>query len=62
MRVCGIFLDAGSHKHLPVGCVPRETESMGWNSSFLVNPLNWVLTAAMFLGGFLWEFRRARSK
>jgi hypothetical protein len=23
MRVCGIFLDAGSHKRLPVACVPR---------------------------------------
>jgi len=39
-----------------------ETGPMGWNSRFLANPLNWVLTAAMFLVGFLWEFRRARSK
>ena len=22
MRLCGIFLDAGSHERLPVGCVP----------------------------------------
>jgi hypothetical protein len=29
-----------------------EMGPMGWNSSFLANPLNWCLTAAMFLGGF----------
>jgi hypothetical protein len=39
-----------------------ETGPIGWNSSFFANPLNWLLTAAMFLVGFFWEFRRARSK
>ena len=39
-----------------------ETGPMGWNSNFLASPLNWFLTAAMFLVGFFWEFRRARSK
>jgi hypothetical protein len=39
-----------------------ETGPIGWNSSFFANPLNWFLTAAMFLVGFFWEFRRARSK
>lgn len=39
-----------------------ETGPMGWNSSFFANPLNLLLTAAMFFVGFLWEFRRARSK
>ena len=39
-----------------------ETGPIGWNSSFLASPLNWFLTATMFLVGFFWEFRRARSK
>jgi hypothetical protein len=39
-----------------------EAGPRGWNSSFLTSPLNWFLTAAMFFGGFFWEFRRARSK
>ena len=39
-----------------------ETGPLGWNSSFLASPLNWFLTAAMFLGGFFWEFLRLRSK
>lgn len=38
------------------------TGPMGWDSGFFTNPWNWLLTAAMFLGGFFWEFRRARSK
>jgi len=29
MRVCGIFLDAGSHKRLPIGCVPRGNWAYG---------------------------------
>ena len=39
-----------------------DTGPIGWNSSFFANPLNWLLTATMFLVGFFWEFRRARSK
>ena len=39
-----------------------ETGPIGWNSSFLASPSNWFLTAAMFLGGFFWEFRRSRPK
>ena len=39
-----------------------ETGPIGWNSSFFANPLNWLLTAAMFFSGFFWEFRRLRSK
>ncbi len=39
-----------------------ETGSIGWNLSFFASPLNWLLTLAMFLTGFFWEFRRARSK
>ena len=39
-----------------------ETGPIGWNSSFFANTLNWLLTAAMFLVGFFWEFRRVRSK
>ena len=39
-----------------------ETGPIRWNSSFFANPLNWLLTAAMFLVGFFCEFRRARSK
>jgi hypothetical protein len=39
-----------------------ETGPLGWNSDFFANPLNWALTFAMFLIGFFWEFRRARSK
>ena len=39
-----------------------ETGPIGWNLSFLANPLNWFFTAATFLVGFFWEFRRARSK
>jgi hypothetical protein len=42
--------------------VETWTWTIGWNSSFFTNPLNWLLTAAMFLVGFFWEFRRARSK
>jgi len=36
--------------------------SIGLNSRFFANPLDWLLTAAMFSGGFFWEFRRSRSK
>ena len=39
-----------------------ETGPMGWNSSFIANPLNWLWTSVMFLGGFFWQFRRSRSK
>jgi hypothetical protein len=35
---------------------------IGWNSSFFARPLDWLLTAAMFSGGFFWEFCRSRSK
>ena len=38
------------------------TGSIGWNSGFWQNPFDWLFTAAMFLVGFFWEFRRARSK
>lgn len=38
------------------------TGSIGWNPRFFANPLDWLLTAAMFLSGFFWEFRRLRSK
>ena len=36
--------------------------TVGWNSGFLSNPVDWFFTAAMFLAGFFWEFRRVRSK
>lgn len=39
-----------------------ETGPIGWNSSFFANPLDWLLTAAVFLVGFFWQFRRVRSK
>jgi hypothetical protein len=39
-----------------------ETGPMGWNSSFLTNPWDWLFTAATFLVGFSWQFRRSRSK
>jgi hypothetical protein len=35
---------------------------IGWNSRFFASPLDWLLTAAMFSGGFFWEFRRSCSK
>lgn len=38
------------------------TGPIGWNPRFLANPFDWLLTAAMFIGVFLWEFRRLRSK
>jgi hypothetical protein len=31
-----------------------------WNSHF--SPFDWLFTFVVFSGGFLWEFRRARSK
>ena len=43
-------------------CVYHVEGTIGWNSGFFVDPLDWLLTAAMFLVGFFWEFRHARSK
>jgi hypothetical protein len=39
-----------------------RTGTIGWNSGFLSNPFDWFFTVAMFLVGFFWEFRRAKSK
>jgi hypothetical protein len=39
-----------------------EMGPIGWNSSFFASPLGWLLSAAMFSGGFFWKFRRSRSK
>jgi len=38
------------------------TGPIGWNSGFFANPFDWLFTAAMFLVGFFWYFRRSRSK
>ena len=38
-----------------------ETGPIGLNWSFFSYPLNWFLTAAMFLVGFYWELRRVRT-
>lgn len=53
LEAIGAYLSVVYH----VGAGP-----IGWNSSFLASPLNWLFTLAMFLVGFFWEFRRARSK
>jgi hypothetical protein len=39
-----------------------EMGPIGWNSGFFASPLGWLLTSALFAGGFFWEFRRSRSR
>jgi hypothetical protein len=34
MRVCGIFLGAGSHKRLSVACVPRRNLDLDYRLEF----------------------------
>ena len=43
MRVCGIFLDAGSHKRLPVGYVPRGNWAYRLEFEFLRKSVGLVL-------------------
>ena len=35
---------------------------VGWNSNFFASPIDWLFTTVMFFGGFVWEFRRIRSR
>lgn len=38
-------------------------ETTGWDpTSFVKQPLIWTMTTAIFVAGFVWEFRRAYSK
>jgi hypothetical protein len=39
-----------------------QTETIAWDPVSLTTPSTWLLALIIFLGGFLWEFRRCRSK
>jgi hypothetical protein len=42
---------------------PGASEAVGWDpTSFARQPQLWVITAAIFMTGFIWEFRRAHLK
>ena len=43
---------------------PTEGEAIGWDPISLVHRSPWVIVVAIlvFLGGFIWELRRARSR
>jgi len=42
---------------------PGANEAIGWDpTSFAKQPPIWVLSALVFMAGFVWEFRRAHAK
>jgi len=53
MRVRGIFLDAGSHKHLPVACVPRGNWSSRLEFKFLCKSVELALEHCDVFGRLL---------
>jgi hypothetical protein len=39
-----------------------HTGPVAWDPISLTSSLTWLVAITIFLGGFFWEFRRARSK
>jgi len=40
----------------------RQSGTVAWDPISITRPSFWLLTLVVFLAGFLWELRRARSK
>jgi hypothetical protein len=48
--------------YLSIAYRSTGNEAIGWDPVSLAKPLTWLVVLGIYLAGFFWEFRRARSK